>query len=182
MELFFTHTTCKEKGKKQVDPEYVKSPLPPQSDNTNRPASTSTSRSVKPFQKGGFLSLLLCCTVGSGSFLDNSDKSSVANSKKNINRNSRASLKDKQTTHVDNTKVIQPIVPSHTTTTPPTIITNQTDLDHLSATNAVAVAKSNGANDVEANTNNVESTSPVSLPPQTSPVVKKKKKNRTTFQ
>ncbi|KAG2198447.1 hypothetical protein INT47_004434 [Mucor saturninus] len=134
----------KEKGKKQVDPEYVKSPLPIQSNDTNnRPSSTTTngtpSGSVKPFQKGGFLSLLLCCTVGAGSFLDNSDKSSISNSKKNRN----SSQKEKQivipNNNVEETKIVKPI-------TPP-IITQ-----------------------VEPQPTEVESTSPISLPPQTSPV------------
>lgn len=136
-----------EKGKKQVDPEYVKSPLPIQSnDNNNRASSTATGTptgSVKPFQKGGFLSLLLCCTVGAGSFLDNSDKSSISNSKKN--RNSTQS-KEKQIipTNVEDSKIIKPI-------TPPIITKPES-----------AITK---------NLENEDSTSPVPLSPQTSPVV-----------
>ncbi|CDS12650.1 Putative Phosphatase PSR1 [Lichtheimia ramosa] len=49
------------------DPHHVKSPLP------NRPASRAGSLKAR---KGGFLSLLFCCTFGAGSLLDNSDKSS----------------------------------------------------------------------------------------------------------
>ncbi|KAI9257556.1 HAD-like domain-containing protein [Helicostylum pulchrum] len=137
----------KEKGKKQVDPEYVKSPLPIQSNdsNNNRASSTTTGTptgSVKPFQKGGFLSLLLCCTVGAGSFLDNSDKSSISNSKKN--RNSTQS-KEKQIipTNVEDSKIIKPI-------TPPIITKPES-----------AITK---------NLENEDSTSPVPLSPQTSPV------------
>ncbi|CEI95182.1 Putative TFIIF-interacting CTD phosphatase, including NLI-interacting factorregulation [Rhizopus microsporus] len=99
--------TKKEKGKKQVDPEYVKSPIR-SSNGNSRPSSTG---SLKPFQKGGFLSLLLCCTVGAGSFLDNSDKSSI-NNKKNRHH------KEKRQPNTD-TKVAPPIpsLPSTTTTT-----------------------------------------------------------------
>lgn len=180
----------KEKGKKVVDPEYVKSPLSTQQAVAadNRPASTTTSRnagssssrsgrSVKPFQKGGFLSLLLCCTVGSGSFLDNSDKSSFANSKKTqlqqqTNRNSRASSKEKQP-NVD--KVIQPNTTiTNTAIIPPAIITNPADLNHLSTTNNNNTNNNNNASENETSadnaTGNIESTSPISLPPQTSPV------------
>lgn len=95
----------KEKGKKQVDPEYVKSPIR-SSNGNSRPSSTG---SLKPFQKGGFLSLLLCCTVGAGSFLDNSDKSSI-NNKKNRHH------KEKWQPNTD-TKVAPPIPSSPSTTT-----------------------------------------------------------------
>ncbi|KAI7890257.1 HAD-like domain-containing protein [Mucor mucedo] len=77
--------------------------------------------------------------VGAGSFLDNSDKSSISNSKKNRN----SSQKEKQivipNNNVEETKITKPI-------TPP-IITQ-----------------------VEPQPTEVESTSPISLPPQTSPV------------
>ncbi|KAI8059997.1 HAD-like domain-containing protein [Gilbertella persicaria] len=112
----------KEKGKKQVDPDYVKSPLPPRpSSENNRPSSTSTSSrggSLKPFQKGGFLSLLLCCTVGASSFLDNSDKSSLQNKK---NRSSRTSLQ--------NPVVVKEKPALH-------IATSSTELDTLSSTSS----------------------------------------------
>ncbi|EPB84854.1 hypothetical protein HMPREF1544_08356 [Mucor circinelloides 1006PhL] len=188
------------KGKKQVDPEYVKSPLPAESNNNsnhgNRPSSTATSRnagsngggtgSVKPFQKGGFLSLLLCCTVGAGSFLDNSDKSSsLSQQKKHANRNSRASsqqTKEKTSSSAvesSNNKVI-PVPP---------IITNPTELDNLSnsthlADPAAAAVKTSTPTPTPTTTNynninntnttdpdhDESSTSPISLPPQTSPV------------
>lgn len=113
----------KEKGKKQVDPEYVKSPIQSNS-NSSRPSSTG---SLKAFQKGGFLSLLLCCTAGAGSFLDNSDKSSLG----------KKSRKDKQL-NID-TK-IAPVIPSPsitTTTTAPVIdpataeLENPTNVDPI---------------------------------------------------
>ncbi|KAI9475877.1 MAG: HAD-like domain-containing protein [Benjaminiella poitrasii] len=114
------------KGKKQIDPEYVKSPLPPIQPTTsnNRPSSTMTSRhgsgsgSMKPFHKNGFLSLLLCCTVGAGSFLDNSDKSSLTKKNSGSNRNSQQ-IKEKTTTNKT--------IPSPS---PPTAI--HTELDNLS--------------------------------------------------
>ncbi|KAF7721052.1 hypothetical protein EC973_005517 [Apophysomyces ossiformis] len=74
---------------KPINPEYVKSPVLSASDS-NRPNSRSGSLKASFGSKGGFLSLLLCCTVGAGSFLDNSDKSSVLQTKRN-NRHSRAS-------------------------------------------------------------------------------------------
>ncbi|KAL9548611.1 hypothetical protein MBANPS3_005606 [Mucor bainieri] len=192
----------KEKGKKQVDPEYVKSPLPAESNNNNsnhgnRPSSTATSRnagnngsgtgSVKPFQKGGFLSLLLCCTVGAGSFLDNSDKSSsLSQQKKHANRNSRAS--SQQTKEKTSSS---PVESSNNKVIPvPPIITNPTELDNLSnhptlpadPTAAAAVKTSTPTPTTPTNYNNINntnttdpdldesSTSPISLPPQTSPV------------
>ncbi|KAI8643242.1 HAD-like domain-containing protein [Parasitella parasitica] len=180
------HQQMKEKGKKQVDPEYVKSPLATESNNSNnsnRASSTATSRnaansggtsSVKPFQKGGFLSLLLCCTVGAGSFLDNSDKSSLSHQKKNSNRHSRASSQQtKEKTTVESNKVI-PVPP---------IITNPTELDNLSnpsnLENAAVVKTCTPTSNTKPTYNNTNttdpdydesSTSPISLPPQTSPV------------
>ncbi|KAG0163236.1 hypothetical protein DFQ28_000260 [Apophysomyces sp. BC1034] len=74
---------------KHINPEYVKSPLPATSDSS-RPNSRSGSLKASFGSKGGFLSLLLCCTVGAGSFLDNSDKSSGLQGKRG-NRHSRAS-------------------------------------------------------------------------------------------
>ncbi|OBZ85131.1 Uncharacterized protein C2F7.02c [Choanephora cucurbitarum] len=115
-------TQTLKKGKKQVDPEYVKSPLPIRQTNENKPSSTATSSrgssSLKPFQKGGFLSLLLCCTVGAGSFLDNSDKSSLNNKKTSHHRSSRAS--SLQNTTKEKTPPLQ-------------IVTNPTELDNLSS-------------------------------------------------
>ncbi|KAI9276429.1 HAD-like domain-containing protein [Sporodiniella umbellata] len=70
--------------------------------------STKNANSISPVAsqkkdflktKKGFLSLLLCCTAGAGSFLDNSDKSSLG----------RKSKKDKQL----NTDIkIAPVIPS----------------------------------------------------------------------
>ncbi|KAG0757793.1 hypothetical protein G6F24_010242 [Rhizopus arrhizus] len=88
----------RKKGKKQIDPEYVKSPvqLQQQQQQSNHASGSSSSRSssLKAFQKGGFLSLLLCCTVGAGSFLDNSNKSSL-NNKKNRNSSKQMNMDQK---------------------------------------------------------------------------------------
>ena len=126
----------------------------------------------------------MCCTVGAGSFLDNSDKSSLSHQKKNANRNSRASsqqTKEKTTSTVESNNKVIPVPP---------IITNPTELDNLSnPTNPdVAAVKAstptptntNYNNNNNNNNNNINttepdhdesSTSPISLPPQTSPVV-----------
>ncbi|KAL0083012.1 HAD-like domain-containing protein [Phycomyces blakesleeanus] len=74
--------SSKSKSKQHVDPEYVKSPLSPT--ESDRPASRASLKQSFG-SKSGFLSLLLCCTVGAGSFLDNGDKPSVLNLKKNNN-------------------------------------------------------------------------------------------------
>ncbi|KAG0167161.1 hypothetical protein DFQ28_006242 [Apophysomyces sp. BC1034] len=70
-------TTTKKKAKstKYIDPEYIKLPLPASSHPTSR--TSSLKASIR--SKGSFLSLLLCCTVGAGTYLDNDDKSSAHN-------------------------------------------------------------------------------------------------------
>jgi RNA polymerase II subunit A small phosphatase-like protein len=103
--------TKKEKGKNQVDPEYVKSPI--QSSNRSRPSS------LKAFQKGGFLSLLLCCTAGAGSLLDNSDKSSLGKKNK---REKQLNLDTKITPAIPS--------PSITTTTTAPVTDPVTELDN----------------------------------------------------
>ncbi|CEP18023.1 hypothetical protein [Parasitella parasitica] len=177
---------------KKVDPEYVKSPLASESNNSNnsnRASSTATSRnaansggtgSVKPFQKGGFLSLLLCCTVGAGSFLDNSDKSSLSHQKKNSNRHSRASSQQtKEKTTVESNKVI-PVPPIITNPTELDDLSNPSNFDNAAAATTIAAAKTCtptfNTKSTYNNTNTTDpdydesSTSPISLPPQTSPV------------
>jgi hypothetical protein len=123
--------------------------------------------------------LLLCCTVGAGSFLDNSDKSSLSNRK--VNRNSRASsqqTKEKST----EPKVVPPIITNpteldslsadkQTTTPPPTTTTTTTTTHNNINTNHNAISTESDES----------STSPISLPPQTSPVVSCKLKKKKTI-
>ncbi|KAI8978080.1 HAD-like domain-containing protein [Pilobolus umbonatus] len=88
---------------------------------------------MKPLQKGGFLSLLLCCTVGAGSFLDNSDKSSIQTNKKRRG-------KEKQVTPIITTEldVISSEVvvdPTSTTTVVPT------EPDTIESTSPISLPK-----------------------------------------
>ncbi|KAG1048857.1 hypothetical protein G6F46_006353 [Rhizopus delemar] len=118
----------RKKGKKQIDPEYVKSPVQQQQQQSNHASGSSSSRSssLKAFQKGGFLSLLLCCTVGAGSFLDNSNKSTLNNKKnrnssKQINMDQKVpsikeeeSVQEQQVLDTSSTHIIKNIQPTDT--------------------------------------------------------------------
>ncbi|KAL1931643.1 hypothetical protein VTP01DRAFT_9786 [Rhizomucor pusillus] len=76
--------SSKRKGKKNIDPEYVKSPPPSGSRPASRAASLKSSLGSK---SSGFLSLLLCCTAGAGSLLDNGDKpSSIIKQRRQSNK------------------------------------------------------------------------------------------------
>ncbi|KAI9027295.1 HAD-like domain-containing protein [Phycomyces nitens] len=116
-------TSSKSKSKQQhVDPEYVKSPLSPT--ESDRPASRASLKQSFG-SKSGFLSLLLCCTVGAGSFLDNSDKSSVMNAKKNPRKVEKA-------TSVPEIKSPSPPTPTVVTALPK-IITQPSALDVMAS-------------------------------------------------
>ncbi|KAI7905729.1 HAD-like domain-containing protein [Cokeromyces recurvatus] len=113
---------------------------------------------MKPVHKNGFLSLLLCCTVGAGSFLDNSDKSSISkkNSSSLSNNNNNQQIKEKT-----DDKVTSPV---------PAIVTDLTELDNLSSSSSSAANNRVEVDEPNNNNNNNESASPLSLQSQTSPV------------
>ena len=143
---------------KHADPHYVKSPLPgggAPPNGTSRPASRTGS--MKGLKGNGFLSLLLCCTVGAGSFLDNSDKSAVFSrhrkkNSKNNNRHSRASTTTASTSGEKGPAIAK-------SPTLPKIFTSPTDLAHFDPARA-------STDQQDSPDTNFTSATPRSIPPQ----------------
>lgn len=163
------------------DPHHVKSPLPGTNttshSNNSRPASR-TGSFKGPLKGGGFLSLLLCCTFGAGSLLDNSDKSApffTRHRKKNNNNNNRHS----HTSTTASTDIRSPVVeknitpsssssPSPPTCPPalPKILTHPTDLANFSSSSSSSAAAAATTSPDQQEDPPVTSATPRSLPPQ----------------
>lgn len=167
------------------DPHHVKSPLPgtnttSHSNNNNNSRPASRTGSFKgPLKGGGFLSLLLCCTFGAGSLLDNSDKSApffTRHRKKNNNNNNRHS--HTSTTTSSSADIRSPVVekniapsssPSPPTCPPalPKILTHPTDLANFSSSAAAAAATTSTTSSPDQQEDPpITSATPRSIPPQ----------------
>ena len=162
---------------KHIDPHYVKSPLPGSGaapNSNSRPSSRSGS--LKGLKGHGFLSLLLCCTFGAGSFLDNSDKSAVFSRHRKKNNTSTNNRHSRASTTTASTSGEKPSSTPAKSPTLPKICTSPTELAHFD--------NSRSSTDQQQDSPDTQFTSatPRSIPPQSPEVtvvyIFKKKTNR----
>ncbi|KAF7722931.1 hypothetical protein EC973_002563 [Apophysomyces ossiformis] len=143
-------TTKKKKAKstKYIDPEYIRLPLP----TSSRPTAKTGSLKASLRSKSNFLSLLLCCTVGAGTYLDNDDKSS-AHAKRN-KRSSRTNTTEASTTDIK--------LNEKPSSLPPTPLQEKTNLPNTNASALPIINTANLHSTSEDNDN--EPTTPAATP------------------
>lgn len=158
----------------------MKSPLPGSGaapNSNSRPSSRSGS--LKGLKGHGFLSLLLCCTFGAGSFLDNSDKSAVFSRHRKKNNTSTNNRHSRASTTTASTSGEKPSSTPAKSPTLPKICTSPTELAHFD--------NSRSSTDQQQDSPDTQFTSatPRSIPPQSPEVtvvyIFKKKTSRRLY-